>query len=200
MIYHAADPATGKKDGLSRCPCMYEKIIKQALPALYHQARLSDFSAGQSAAIELWMEQPGSGLFLSGATGTGKTHLACAIFRHRIEHKRPARFKRAAQYYLEVRATYRDENRDESEEAVISALADCPFLVLDDFGSGSFSDHERRCTLELLDRRINGKLPTLITSNWTVTQITEKMNEERIGSRLSTFRQMIFEGKDRRLG
>jgi DNA replication protein DnaC len=178
---------------------MKEKIIKSALPALYHQARLTDFSAAQASAIELWMEQPGSGLFLCGATGTGKTHLACAIFRYRIERNRSTRFKRAAAYYLEVRATYSAEDRESSEESVIASLADSPFLVFDDFGSGSFSDHERRCTLELLDRRINAKLPTVITSNWNVQELSERMHEQRIGSRLSTFRLMNFEGDDRRI-
>jgi DNA replication protein DnaC len=70
-------------------------------------------------------------------------------------------------------------------------------LVLDDLGAGSLSDHERRCTLELLDKRLDAMRPTVVTTNWTIEQIGKRM-DERIASRLSGFVVMAFTGKDLR--
>ena len=75
--------------------------------------------------------------------------------------------------------------------------AEIPLLVLDDLGAGSLSDHERRCTLELLERRLNAMRPTVVTTNWTIEQIG-KLMDERIASRLSAFAVISFIGKDLR--
>lgn len=69
---------------------------------------------------------------------------------------------------------------------------------MDDLGAGSLSDHERRCTLELLDRRLDAMRPTVVTTNWTIEQIGERM-DERIASRLGGFVVMAFTGGDQRV-
>jgi DNA replication protein DnaC len=80
---------------------------------------------------------------------------------------------------------------------VLTRLTDAEFLVLDDVGAGSLSDHERRSTLHLLDRRINHLRPTIITSNLTVDEIGRAM-DERIASRLNSFTAVALTGRDRR--
>jgi DNA replication protein DnaC len=62
-------------------------------------------------------------------------------------------------------------------------------LVWDDVGAGSLTDFERRVLLELLDARVNGLRPMIITSNWLFGEISEKM-DDRIASRLATFTQI----------
>jgi len=84
-----------------------------------------------------------------------------------------------------------------SEEEVTREYVRPALLVLDDLGAGSLSDHERRCTLELLDKRLDAMCPTVVTTNWTIKQIGPRM-DERIASRLSGFMVMAFTGKDRR--
>jgi DNA replication protein DnaC len=77
-------------------------------------------------------------------------------------------------------------------------LLTAPLLALDDVGSGSLSDHERRFTLELLDRRTNALLPTVVTSNWSLQQISDLL-DDRISSRLAAFTEVELQGRDRRL-
>ena len=72
------------------------------------------------------------------------------------------------------------------------------FLLLDDLGSGSLSDHERRNTLEILDQRLNRRLPTVVTTNLELDAIARLM-DDRIASRLAGFSYFQLSGPDRRL-
>lgn len=146
-------------------------------------------------AVEKWLASPGDGLFITGPVGTGKTHLAAAIVRCRLERGRRAVFYRTAEFFAAIRESY---DRNTGERAVVDPLLTTPFLVLDDLGAGSLSDHERRFTLELLDRRGNAFLPTVCTSNWTLAEISQRM-DDRIASRLAAFSSIELRGRDRRV-
>jgi DNA replication protein DnaC len=134
---------------------------------------------------------------LLGSTGVGKTYFAAAIARALVESGKTVIFRSAADYYADLRATFNTSDADMSEGAVLTRLTDVEFLVLDDVGAGSLSDHERRSTLHLLDRRINHLRPTIITSNLTVDEIGRAM-DERIASRLNGFTAIALTGRDRR--
>lgn len=142
-----------------------------------------------------WLEKPRDGLLLVGAVGTGKTHLAAALARTLLLVNQEASFRRCSDLYAELRESYRIEA---GEESILSGYTRHRFLFLDDLGAGSLSDHERRFTLEVLDRRLNDMMPTCVTTNWSSQEIAEKM-DERIASRLESFASLRLEGKDRRL-
>jgi len=135
-------------------------------------------------------------MFVTGPTGCGKTHLAAGIVRALIEVGKRASFRRAADLYAQVRASYGAMD-DLSETAILAGYCGSPILVLDDLASGSLSDHERRIALEVIDRRGNDERPTIITSNWTIDEISSKM-DERIASRLRSYKFIGFKGHDRR--
>jgi DNA replication protein DnaC len=179
-----------------RCPCVRERIFRSVLPARYQNSSLEDFPEEFSRHVRNWIGQsPTPSLLLTGPTGTGKTHMAAAIVRLTLEAGRPVLFKRASDFYSAVRESFNQPNV--SKEDVMREYGKCPMLVLDDLGSGSLSDHERRCTLELLDMRLDDLRPTVVTTNWTIEQIRERM-DERIASRLSDFMVIALVGGDRR--
>jgi hypothetical protein len=179
-----------------RCPCLLERVIRDVLPARYRNSSLEDFPEDFSQFIRDWIGQsPTPSLLLTGPTGTGKTHMAAAIVRLRVETKGPILFKRASAFYSAVRESFSQPNVSEAD--VMRKYGEYPMLVLDDLGSGSLSDHERRSTLELLEMRSDDFRPTVVTTNWTIEQIGERM-DDRIASRLSEFKLLRFEGKDRR--
>jgi DNA replication protein DnaC len=104
-------------------------------------------------------------------------------------------FGRCAELYAALRESYR---LGESEDSVLRPYFSKRFLILDDLGAGSLSDHERRSTLEVLDRRLNAQLPTVLTTNWNIKEISERM-DDRIASRLSSLTLLVLSGEDWRL-
>jgi hypothetical protein len=184
------------RGGAHRCACMIEKSVIGALQSIsrYQQARLSDFSRKLCDDVLAWASHPSDGLFVTGPTGTGKTHLGAALVRAWFESGKRAVFRRSADLYLEIRQSY---HTDLSEQTLLTVCSSTPLLVLDDFAGGSLSDHERRVALEVLDRRMNDLKPTVVTSNWPIQQISDRM-DERIGSRLSAFRVIVLKSDDRR--
>jgi len=187
------------------CECQIPARIRHVLPALYHGASLIAVPDPTKSIVVKWLEavhaairkgdDPSAGLLLMGPTGTGKTFVACAIVRSLIESSRSVVFQSAGDFFEDLRATF--NRTDITERSVLSRLADPEFLVLDDLGAGSLSDHERRSTLTLLDRRLNNLRPTIVTTNFPLDWIASSM-DDRIASRLSVFRKVAITGRDRR--
>jgi DNA replication protein DnaC len=181
----------------ARCACILAKIIKTALPARYQDASLSDFRPAVASAVTEWLKEPTDGLLLTGGTGTGKTHLAAALFISQVNARKNIRFRRAAQLFQAIRDSYGQD--DVSEEEILRDFIEPKMLILDDLGAGGLTDHERRYTLEVLDRRLNAQQPTIVTMNWTLKQLSERM-DERVASRLSEFKLISFEAQEDRRG
>lgn len=177
------------------CICQRARRIKSELPPRFHEARLTDFPTAIVDFVTAWLAKPGDGLLLQGPAGTGKTHLAAAIIRARIEAGRRAIFRRAADLYAGLRQSYQGSG---TEEALLREYTEAPLLVLDDLGAGALTDFERRSTLEALDRRLNALLPTVVTTNLTLRDMEARL-DDRIASRLSGLTKLELTGRDQRV-
>lgn len=181
----------------SQCACTIERKVRAALPERYWTAKLDDFSGPAYELVMGWLFNPSDGLFITGPCGTGKTHLAAGIVRQFILKGTGVVFKRSADFHREVREMFRQDSMV-CESALMSPIEKSRFLVLDDLGAGSLSDCERRYTLELLDVRLNRMRPTIVTSNWSLQEIADRM-DDRIASRLAGFAALELAGNDRRV-
>ena len=177
------------------CRCTIERRIRAILPERFHRASLRDFQGERLETAEAWLRNPTNGLFIPGEPGTGKTYLAAAIVRALVESRRQVQFRRAAQFFFEIRQAFHNNS---SESLILDPLTSVRVLVLDDLGAGSLSDFERRSTLELLDCRWNALRPTIVTSNWTLQKISDLM-DDRIASRLASFTTLKLVGEDWRV-
>jgi DNA replication protein DnaC len=181
--------------GVVPCECQRTEKIKRRIPKAYQEARIIDL---KPAAVQVVMDWFGdvrsAGLLLFGPSGTGKTHIACALVRALLETGQDAHFIAMADVYRELRNCFNGEG---SEESALAALVNSPWLVLDDFGGGALTEFERRIALDLLNGRITGKRKTIVTTNLTPGEIREKL-DERVSSRLLQFQGMELKGKDRR--
>lgn len=181
----------------SLCACTIERKIHAALPERYWLAKMADFTGPAYTLVMEWLLNPTDGLFITGPCGTGKTHLAAAMVRHLVTKGANVKLMRCADFYRDVRGMFAGDALL-TESAVLSPLEKARFLILDDLGAGSLSDCERRYSLEVLDVRLNKLRPTVVTSNWSVQEISERM-DDRIASRLAGFMQLELAGRDRRV-
>lgn len=174
---------------------MIEKALAVTLPPKFLHARLADFARPLTELVSKWLSSPTEGLFIVGPTGSGKTHLAAAIVRMMYSVGKKASFRRASELYLQIRHSY--DGSYLSETAILAGYRGTPMLVLDDIAAGSLSDHERRVALEVIDSRGNDMRPTVVTSNLSLEDIREKM-DERISSRLGAYQKIALITADRR--
>lgn len=96
---------------------------------------------------------------VTGATGTGKTFVACALAQQACRQGYRALYRRAPRLYDELRLA----RADGSYARLLSQWARIDLLVIDDWGLAPLRDEERRDLLEVLDDR-HGLRSTVITS------------------------------------
>jgi len=92
-------------------------------------------------------------LFVSGGNGTGKTHLAMCLV------KDGATYCLIPDLFRSVR-----ENQD-MEHQTIEALGSCRLLILDEIGRQKGSNFEINLLFEIINKRWNNMLPTIIIGN-----------------------------------
>ncbi len=106
----------------------------------------------------------GRSLLITGATGTGKTWLACALARQAARCGYSVLYTRTTRLLQELHTAHGDG----SLARRLAQLARIDLLLLDDFAGAPMQTGERTDLLELLDDRVGTKA-TLITSQLAVT-------------------------------
>ncbi|MCK6430648.1 MAG: IS21-like element helper ATPase IstB [Burkholderiaceae bacterium] len=104
-------------------------------------------------------------VLLTGATGTGKTWLACALARQAARCGFTVLYTRTTRLMTELRVAHGEG----SFARRLAQLARIDVLVLDDFAGAPMEPAERADLLELLDDRVGTKA-TLITSQMAVNK------------------------------
>jgi len=127
-------------------------------------------------------KNPEGWLVFMGETGCGKTHLASAIVNFRYEVGKPALFAVVPDFLDHLRSAFSPDSKisyDQYFESVKSA----PLLVLDDFGEQSSNSWVKEKLYQLINYRYNNRLPTVITTRYSLDEIMEKVDDS-ISSRL----------------
>lgn len=141
---------------------------------------------------EAWAEgfRPGEterGLYLSGNTGCGKTHLACAIGLRVIMDKQDdvVRFVNASNMLAEIRSTFRNNTPENNAELdFIDLYSTIPLWILDDFGAERVTGFALETIYMILNRRYENELPVIVTSNYGGKQLVERLGGDHHGERI----------------
>lgn len=111
-------------------------------------------------------------VLISGATGVGKTWLACALAQQAARSGFTVLYVRAPRLLEELRVAHGDGTFGRR----LAQLARIDLLSIDDFAIAPISPPERNDLLELLDDRV-GTRATLITSQLPVNAWHEWLND-----------------------
>lgn len=96
---------------------------------------------------------------ITGATGTGKTYLACALGHSACRNGLSVRYFRLSRLLDELRLA----RADGSYTRILDRLQKTAALLIDDFGLQALKETERRDLLEVLEDRY-GRRATLVAS------------------------------------
>jgi DNA replication protein DnaC len=144
-----------------------------------------------------WVDEH-QNVVITGATGTGKTYLACALAHQACRKGHRAIYRRASRLTDELTLA----RADGTYARALARLARVDVLVIDDWGHAPMRDQERRDLVEVLDDRI-GLRSTVMTSQLPVAKwhdhIGEPTNADAICDRtLSNAHRIVLKGPSRR--
>jgi DNA replication protein DnaC len=122
-----------------------------------------------------WIRQ-GQSILITGATGSGKSYLACALGHQACRHGLAVRYFRLSLLLSELTIA----RADGSYAKLLKRLARAPLLILDDWGLAGLDDLGRRDLLEILDDRY-GRKATLVTSQVPIDDWHEIVGDATFG-------------------
>lgn len=118
-----------------------------------------------------WLDEHRN-VLLTGATGTGKTYVACALGQYACRRGRRTLYRRLSlllEEFMQARAsgTYAQ---------LLAKFARAQLLIIDDWGITPLDDTSRRDLLELIDERY-GRRSTIVTSQLPVKHWHDYLGE-----------------------
>ena len=174
------------------------KLGSACLEDLEHDERRNiDKALIRQLATCTWVGQH-QNIAITGATGTGKTFLACALAQHALRRRYRAIYRRTSRLFDElalarVTGTY---------ARLLARLARVDILILDDWCMESLGPAERKDMSELMEDRC-GERSTILTSQrppdlWH-EQIGDPTTADAICDRiLSNCHRLVLKGPSRR--
>lgn len=122
---------------------------------------------------------------LLGSFGGGKTHLATAMVKSAIFHRKDA-------WYYTLASLFRDYRNSlgNSEQEFFKKVSKCDLLVIDEFNLRSDSEAENRLIQEIIDSRYSNHLPTVFVANMTLNEFSELIGD-RLVDRLKQMKTEI---------
>lgn len=137
----------------------------------YDHSRGLDKSQIANLSSNHWIAQQ-QNLLITGATGVGKTWLACAFGMHAIRKGLPVYYQRVSRLLEETEIA----RADGSLAKLRIKIAKCELLILDDWGLTPLTDIGRQNLLEFVDDRL-GSGSIIIASQLPINSWYEYIDE-----------------------
>lgn len=141
---------------------------------------------------EAWADNPRGWLFIHGAFGAGKSHLAAAIANAQQQAGAIVRFVTTGKLLDRLRAGINDGSSD----AMLDDLITCGMLILDELAAAHLAECASDWRFGRIERLINERLnrPTVITSNLAIDDLAlpGDLRAERVADRIADVSQIVW--------
>lgn len=163
----------------------------------YSARRDLDKAAIRQLATCLWVQEHHA-VVISGATGVGKTYVACALAQQACRNGYRAMYRRASRFFQEL-ATAR---ADGSYTRLLARLARVDVLVIDDWALTPAHEADRHDLLEVIEDRY-GNRSTIITSQLPPAKWHEYIGDPTVADAildrlLHNAHRLVLKGPSRR--
>lgn len=136
-------------------------------------------------------------LLFVGGTGLGKTFLSACIARAVADRGYSVVYESAAHLFGKLEQAKFSPSEENRREA--ARFTECDLLIVDDLGTEMPGQFVTAALYTLLNDRILGNLPMVISTNLNVEEISRRYSPQ-IASRLhGSFQRLIFVGEDIRV-
>lgn len=135
-------------------------------------------------------------LALFGGTGLGKTHLSTAVAKTVIERGYDVVYTGAIGMLADFEQARFGNASGAGSGNETDRYFDCDLLIIDDLGSEIGNQFTVSCIYNIINTRINRKIPTIISTNLSKSELEVKY-WDRITSRiLGEYLPLVFTGTD----
>ena len=192
--YEAVSPTS---TGLFHCTvqmCEWERVRREqkrlnrlvqscGIPPAYKGKTFDDYivSEGAENAVKVakWLaEYQDKGAMFYGATGTGKTLLAAIVAQEKMNRGVSVAFASVPELLMDIRDSFGTSRTAE----ILRSVQRAPCLVLDDLGAERMSEWVGEQVFAILNYRSNHELQTIITSNYGLKALAERMTAASKGT------------------
>lgn len=139
------------------------------------------------------------GIYLHGAIGSGKTHIAWALAQKwHDETKRAPMFWNVSELIRSIKNDFNKHpyDKERSEEEILETRG---LVFLDDLGAERATDFVAETLYLIVNRRYENKLPIIITSNLSLDELSAQIGD-RTASRIAGLCDIVeLKGGDRRI-
>ena len=133
-------------------------------------------------------------LFIGG-TGLGKTHLSTSIARVVIEKGNNVVYESAQNVFSDFETEHFSNKYAKGE--LSAKYMECDLLIMDDLGTEMASQFNQACLYNIINTRLNRRLPMIVSSNITDPSELRKRYTDRLYSRFfGEFRVFNPKGTD----
>lgn len=170
------------------------RLGESGIPVRFTDRTLETFEAnneGQKSAHAFAVEYSenfrevlkiGRSAIFCGKPGTGKTHLSVGIGLSVMKRGGIVLFTTVQRMMRRIKDAWRKDS-DESESDVVSLFSSPDLLIIDEIGVQFGSDFERNAMFDVLNERYENRLPTLLLSNLSPSEVKVFLGE-RVFDRL----------------
>jgi DNA replication protein DnaC len=137
-------------------------------------------------------------VLITGATGTGKTFVACALAHQACRHGARALYRRTSRLFDELTLA----RADGTYARVLARLARVDVLIIDDFALAPLDAHQRQDLLEVLEDR-TGTRSSVVTSQLPVAKWHAHLDDPTLADAicdrlLHNAHRLVLKGPSRR--